>query len=406
MNKKVIIGGIIVAAACAVILPRLMKKEPFAEAVADPIVEVATPETRDIRLYTSLVGTVEPEDVVYVYPKASGDVTEVKVAVGTYVNEGDVLCTIDTKQVESAKNSMDSAKLALDEAQDELSRQSVLYAGGGISDQAYEQYQNKVKSAQITYNNAKTEYEKQLSYSQIQAPISGTVEICNMELYDQVSQGDLICVIAGEGSRVVSFSVTERIRHYLWEGDRVVVERDGEAYEGTITEVSLMADTNTGLFKAKARLDDDIDLVRFPTGSMVKLYVISEKAENVTAIPVDAVYYDGGLSYIYTYDPETQSLHKVQVEVGLYDSDWIEVKSEIDMDTQVLTTWSSELYEGTTVRLKNDAAATETTAAAEITAATETTAAAEITADAETTTAAKTEAAGQNDAAKESGDKQ
>lgn len=365
MNKKVIIGGILVVAACAVVLPRMLKKEPFAEAVADPVVEVTTPETRDIYLYTSLVGSVEPEDVVYVYPKASGDVTEVNVEAGDRVSEGDIICTIDTKQVESAKNSMDSAKLALDEAQDELARQSVLYAGGGISQQAYEQYQNKAKSAQITYDNAKTEYEKQLSYSQIQAPISGVVEICNMEVFDQVSQGDLICVIAGEGNRVVSFSVTERIRHYLWAGDEIVVERDGEAYNGVITEVSLMADTNTGLFKAKARLDEDIDLVRFPTGSMVKLYVISEKAEQVTTIPVDAVYYDGGLSYIYTYDPETHSLHKEQVEVGLYDSDWIEVKSDIDMDTQVLTTWSSELYEGTTVRLKDEAAGTSETESGE-----------------------------------------
>lgn len=262
---------------------------------------------------------------------------------------------IDTKQIESAKSSMDSAALALSQARDELARQSVLYAGGGISRQAYEQYQNNVKSAEITYENAKVNYDNQVSYSQIQAPISGMVEVCNIDVFDQVGQSNLLCVISGRGAKVVSFSVTERIRSYLREGDGIVVEKDKEPYDGVITEISFMADSDTGLFAVKARLDENIDESRLPTGSMVKLFVVSEKAEGVLAIPVDAVYYEGGLSWIYTYDSDAQSLHKVQVEVGLYDSEWIEVKSGVDLDTQVLATWSSELYEGTKVRVKGQA---------------------------------------------------
>ncbi|MGN0157649.1 MAG: efflux RND transporter periplasmic adaptor subunit [Brotaphodocola sp.] len=357
MKKTVIIGSVIVIAACALILPKLLTKKPFAEAVADPVVEVTQPEIRDIRLTTGLVGKVEPEEVVYVYPKAAGEVKEVYVKPGELVEEGQTLCVLDTKQVDGAKSSLDSAELALKQAQDELSRQSVLYAGGGISQQAYEQYQNNVKSAQIAYDNAKVNYDNQISYSQIQAPISGIVEICNIEVFDQVSQGNLLCVISGQGAKMVSFSVTERIRNYLREGDQIVVEKDRENYDGEVTEVSSMADSSTGLFKVKARLDNNLDETKLPTGSMVKLYVISEKVDGVIAVPVDSVYYDGGLPYVYTYDPENQCLHKIQVEVGLYDSDWIEVKSGIDLDVQVLTTWSSELYEGTKVRLKDDCAA-------------------------------------------------
>lgn len=116
--------------------------------------------------------------------------------------------------------------------------------------------------------------------------------------------------------------------------------------------VSFMADSSTGLFKVKARLDESVDEAKLPTGSMVKLYVISEHADQVLTVPVDSVYYDGGLAYVYTCDMEELSLHKVQVEVGLYDSDWIEIKSGLTVDDHVLTTWSSELYEGTTVRIK------------------------------------------------------
>lgn len=352
MNKKVIAGGIAVIAVCALIIPKIFAKKPFAEAVADPIVEVTSPDVRDINLTTELVGSVEPEDVVYIYPKAAGDVTEVKIKAGELVQEGQLLCVIDTKQVESAKNSLNSADLALRQAKDELSRQSILYSSGGISEQAYQQYQDNVKSAQISYDNAKDNYDNQVSYSQLKAPISGIVEVCNIEVFDQVSQNDMLCVISGQGARIVSFSVTERIKKQLREGDTIVVEKDGETYDGVIYEVSSMADSTTGLFKVKARLDENTDEMALSTGSSVKLTVVSDSVESVLTIPVDSVYYDGGLSYVYTYDRGTGSTHKLAVEVGLYDSEWIEVKSGLDSSAEVLTTWSSELYEGTKVRIK------------------------------------------------------
>ncbi|MCD8221511.1 MAG: efflux RND transporter periplasmic adaptor subunit [Clostridiales bacterium] len=359
MNKKsVIIGGVVVVILGFAVASRLMNTSPFAEAVADPVVEVTTPEKRDISLTTGLVGTVEPEDVVYIYPKVSGEVREVYIKAGEVVQAGDAICEVDTKQVENAKNSLDAAELALSQAQDDLSRQSVLYAGGGISEQTYKQYQDAVTSAQISYNDAKVNYENQISYSQFVAPITGLIEVCNIEKFDQVSTNDLLCVISGRGARVVSFYVTERVKNQIREGDLITVEKDGEEYEGTVYEVSVMADSDTGLFKIKARMDESMDEYVLPTGSSVKLYVTSQSVQDVMAIPVDSVYYDGGLSYVYTYDEDGSILHKVQVETGLYDSDWIEIQSGLKFEDQVLTTWSSELGEGTSVRLKETSAST------------------------------------------------
>ncbi len=349
MKKKIIIAGICIVALCAVIVPKFTKPKQFAQAVALPVMDAQTPQTGDIRLTTSVIGKIEPSDVVYIYPKAAGDVTEVNVKAGDVVAKGQVLCNIDTKQVESAKNTMDSAALTLRQAQEELSRQQLLYAGGGLSEQQYSQYQDAVSSAQINYDQAKYNYETQLEYSQITAPIEGLVEICNVENYDNVSQGNLIFVISGQGSRVVSFSTTERIRGYLKEGDTIDVEKDGQTYEGTVYEVSTMADETTGLYKVKASVDADVVL---PTGSEVKLYVTSEKAEGVMTIPVDSVYYENGEPYVYTY--ADGKVWQKFIEEGIFDSDVLEVKSGLTMDDMVVTTWSSELYDGAEVRLKGE----------------------------------------------------
>lgn len=186
--KKGWIGGIIVAAAAlALILPRVLIKKPFSEGMAEPLVEAETPRERDILLSTGLVGKVEPEDVVYLYPKAAGEVTEVGVKAGDLVEKGQVICVIDTKQIESAKSALDSASLNLTQAKEDFARQSMLYESGDISRQSFEQSQNQVKSAQITYDSAKVNYDNQVSYSYVEAPISGVVEICNIQVFDQVS---------------------------------------------------------------------------------------------------------------------------------------------------------------------------------------------------------------------------
>ncbi|MGL5434144.1 MAG: efflux RND transporter periplasmic adaptor subunit, partial [Lachnospiraceae bacterium] len=186
MRKSIIGWGVVVIALGAVVVTKLMSNEPFTEGVANPIVEAAAPEYQDMLVHTSLVGKVEPESLVYVYPKQSGDVTETRVKTGDTVEAGQLLYVIDTRQVESAKSSMDSAQLALSQASDELSRQAILYSGGGISEQTYKQYQDSVKSAQITYENAKTNYEYQVSYTKITAPISGVIESSNVETHDVI----------------------------------------------------------------------------------------------------------------------------------------------------------------------------------------------------------------------------
>ena len=53
-----------------------------------------------------------------------------------------------------------------------------------------------------------------------------------------------------------------------------------------------------------------------------------------------------------TYDNGT--VHYVPVEVGLYDSKKAQILSGINASDEVITTWSSELYDGAEVRLKGE----------------------------------------------------
>lgn len=345
---KIAIGAVVIVAAGAFAVSSFLPSKEEREVVAPPVVKAEQPVSGDIELFRSLIGSVEPADQVYVIPKAAGEITAVYVKAGDYVEEGQLLCEVDTKQVDAAKLQMDSAEIQLKDAQTNLERMRVLYASGDISAQSFEQVESGVKSAQIAYDGAKLAYDNQVEFSSITATISGKIESSSMEVHGMATSSSPLCVIAGEGSKQIAFAVTEAVLDNVNEGDTIQVEKNGSEYTGTITEVNTMVDPATGLFKVKATVEDHDTLA---SGSSVKLYITSDKETNVLTVPVDSVYYDNGEPYVYTYDNGT--VHKVFIETGISDSEKMQVVSGVTEADFIITTWSPELYEGAPAVLEN-----------------------------------------------------
>ena len=344
-GAKILTGVVIAGVLAAVIVPRLMKEEPPIEAAPLPNVTVENPLKRDIVLESGLIGTIEPSDILYVTPKVAGEIQQVLVSAGDVVKQGQALCKIDNKkQIYNAKIQMDSAAVALQNAQSNLNRMQVLFASGDISAQSFEQVQVQARSAQLQYQAAKLGYDTQVEYSTVTAPIGGKLESVNMELHSMVSQSSQLCVITGEGVKKVSFSVPERIKVNLELGSRIRLQKQGTEYEAEITKMADMISPQTGLFEVEASIEEGDGLA---PGSTVKLFVVSDYTRDAITIPVDAVYYDGGDAYAYTCEGST--VHKVPVETGIFDEERIEILSGITMQDKVIVTWSSELYEGSQV---------------------------------------------------------
>ena len=348
-KKTFIIAGavVIVAAVAGLTFPKLMggkKKELVAE--VPPAVTAEKPQVRTIELSSELVGTIEPDSIVHVMPLGAGEVTSVGVKTGDLVSAGQLLCVIDTKQVESSGITMETTRITYEDAKKNLDRMTVLHAAGDVAEADYQSLVDKVEMARLQYENAKIAYKIQTDSSQVTAPISGRVESFNISVHDMVSPQTTLCVISGEGGKSLTFYVSERIVGGLKAGDTIKVEKNGTNHEASITEVSTMIDPASGLFKVKASIPNGDSLA---TGTSVKLYVVSQRAESVLTVPVDSVYYEGGNPFIYTYADGV--LKKNAVTVGLSDNEFIEVQSGISADDQVVTTWTSELYDGSKVTL-------------------------------------------------------
>lgn len=360
-----IVNAVLVIAVIGIIaffaIKRLTKAPEELETRALPIVTLTSATTGSVEEQSAVMGTVNPSDTYYVMPKVAGELLEVYVENGQAVKQGDPIAKIDNqKQIDAAKSTLDAANASVTAAaqqaataQDALNRMTPLYQAGDIAAQTYQQTKNsaeaaaaQVQAARAQAQAAQLQYDTNVEYSTVTAPADGIVQNQDMTVHAMVSQQSQLCIITGNGEKSIDFNVTDSILQNLHVGDAVVVSKGGTDYQGTITEIGSVAGAQTGMFTIKANLQNATTI---PDGSSAKVTVVSGKADNALLVPVDCVYYSGGLPYVYIYNGET--VKRVYITTGISDGTNYQVLDGLDGTEQIVGSWTEDLYDGATVRI-------------------------------------------------------
>jgi RND family efflux transporter MFP subunit len=342
--KKAIAAVVIILLAVFIAFRLFGKEEETVQYETRPTVSVETPVKGDITLYTDMIGSVEPQSKAMVLPKTRGEALEIYFQAGDYVEAGQPLVKIDSDILTSLKISLDSAQITLNDANNALARTRALFDSGVVSQQTLEQAQSGAKNAQLAYDASKNQYDLQVGYTTVTAPISGIVESRNVNENDHLEMSSLVCIISAVDQYQVNFGITEKTLQNLSVGSSIKVEKNGIEYDGQVTEIGSMVNTATGLYDAKAAVPEAKGLT---TGTRVKLTVVMEQAADVMTIPVDAVNYNNGVAFVYCNNNGVAE--KIEIEAGIYDSERMEIKSGLTEDSQVITSWSNELVNGAEV---------------------------------------------------------
>lgn len=237
-------------------------------------------------------------------------------------------------------------------------------------------YAAQLQAASVGVDSAKM----QLDFYTVKAPISGVVEAANVKKEDMAAAGNPAYIISNKDSMTVTFNVTEKAKNTMNVGDHVTVERNGETFDGTITEIGTMAGQQTKLFQVKATIPGAGD--KLPNGVSMKVSATTEKEDGNTLVPFDALYFSGGDAYVYCV--VDNKLVRTSVTVGLMDDDYAIIEEGLDTDSLVVSNWSSKLRNGADAEIvslngeavaspeqKEDAAEEETTEDTSADAATE-----------------------------------
>ena len=358
---KIAIAAVIVLGFAGLVATRMMKPQEEMQTKGLPAVTLTTATEGSIEQTTALMGTVQPSDTYYITPKVAGELVEIYVQNGQFVEEGAPIAKIDNqKQIDAAKSQMEAANASVQAAsqqaataQDAVNRMTPLYESGDISVQSYNQTANSAKAAASQVDAAKAQaasaklnYETQVEFATVTAPAAGVVQNQNMTLHGMVSQSSQLCVITGTGAKVVKFNVTEDVLQNLTMGQTVTVEKNGTSYSGTITKLTKLVDPQSGLFPVEATLSGAGAL---SDGSSTKLSLVAAKADHALLVPVDAVYYSGGNPYVYTY--ENGLVKRVFITTGISDDQYYEVTDGLDGTEQIVNSWTDDIYDGAEVRI-------------------------------------------------------
>ena len=345
MKKGVVISLSIVAILIAIVAYRFLSTKQAKTEVYVPTVETAHVENKDIVLYTSQIATVEAAESVHIYPQMSGEILTLNKKLGDRVEQGEELASIKADTLEGLKIQMDQA--GMQDAQTNYTRTKALFDAAGVSQQVLDQAASASENAKLAYTAAKTQYDIQKSYSVIKAPIAGTVEKVGIEVHNIVSPQVEAFIVTADGGLTAKFGITSDSKEVLNVGDEVTLKATGGDVKAHISEISNTISATTGLYDVKAGIDEGANL---SVNSKVKVSLIDKQAQGVKVIPISAVNFSKEKPYIYLY--KDGKAVKTEVEIGIYDSDFAELKSELGAEDEVITTWSSELYDGAEVAKK------------------------------------------------------
>lgn len=257
-------------------------------------------------------------------------------------------------QAQSGLSAAKSGKSQLESALDTTKTQKdTLKDNLNTTKETYEITKNEVYpqtdatyAAQLAQANVGLESAQyQMDMYTIKAPISGQIESISVVKDTMASAGNPAYVISNKDSMTVTFNVAEKAKNELKVGDAVEVERGGETFAGTITEVGTMAGPQTRLFQVKASVIGVGD--KLPSGVSVKVHATTQREQSGLVIPYDAVYFSAGDAYVYCV--ENGKLVKTPITVGLMNDNEVSVEDGLNAESQVVTTWSSKLRDGAEV---------------------------------------------------------
>jgi len=301
-------------------LPRAVAVSPAAPAGASAApVPVGRAETRDVPIWPSGIGSVQPLNAVTVKVRVDGQLDRVAFTEGEDVHKGDVLAQIDPRSFRAqlkqaqANKAKDEAQLA--NARLDLERSTRLEARGVASKQNLDTQRAQVAAleAAIEADQAAIEMAQlQLEFSTITAPLSGRTGLRLVDPGTVVHASDAngLVTITQMQPLAVLFTVSQDelpdVLAAMARGDPVVVaySRGGERAltTGRLVFVDSQVDQGTGHLKLKA-LFDNSDRALWP-GEFVDARVQVAIVKAATTVPAKAIERGQDGTYVFRIKPD------------------------------------------------------------------------------------------------------
>lgn len=280
--------------------PSELKRKPVSG------VTVAAVEKSDVMEYAETSATVRAKTHSVISGRIMGSVTGVSVREGDAVKAGQILITIDDRdigyRVSAAEKAAESASLNRALQEITLARYRNLFEQKAISRHEYDQIETQKKVADSEHERALAslaEAKTMLGFTRITAPFSGTVVEKKTEPGSMSIPGMPLLALEDGSSYTANADVGESSGGQIKKGDivPVFIEALNARLSGKITSVVPAADPATKTFPVKA----EISAPGLKSGLSAKILIPSGR-KTILAVPEKAVVTRGQLTGLYVVD--------------------------------------------------------------------------------------------------------
>jgi len=296
-------------------------------------VEIGKAERKSVPVRLDALGTVTPIASVGIKARLDTAITAVHFQDGSRVKEGDLLFTLDCRQVEAdmkrTQAIIDGAAASLEQSQRDVERYTELAQRNATPIVTLNNAQTQVNVSRATAESNRAQLENlkvQLGYCSIRAPISGRISMANVKVGNFVRQADTqpMATIIQMAPVYVSFTVPQKnlpdIRQAIAAETATVdaaIPGETKRASGQVAMIENTVDTATGMATVRAVMPNKDELL-WP-GTLVRSEMTLRNEEAVV-VPSTAVQVSQTGNFVFVVENGAAKIRKIKVERQVEDT--------------------------------------------------------------------------------------
>ncbi len=333
----------------------------YSKSQEEPIVfETSKAFTTNIIKKTVATGTIIPKKEVAIKPRVSGIIERLYVEEGQMVKKGDPIAKVkivpDMVTLNNAKNRVEMASLAVQDAQQDFDRQNGLLDKGVIAEAEFQPIRLQLKNAKQEHltaqNNLQLIEEGALknqgtvSNTLIRSTANGMVLEVPLKEGNSVvesntfNDGTTLATIADMGEMVFEGKVDESEVGKIKEGMDLLITigaLEGHKFNAILEHISPKGVEENGAIQFKIKAEVVLkDSVFIRSGYSANADIVLDRKDSVLAIPEALLIFGNHPDSVFVeVETAPQEFEQRPIEVGLSDGIKIEVLSGVDTTDQI-----------------------------------------------------------------------
>ena len=326
------------------------KKSETARKEKAVLVELAEVKRGMIESILERSAPLEAEAQVEVSARTSNPAIELLVEEGDKVEKNQVLLRLES---DKQKNDFDQAKSQFDKEQIDFDRHESLYGDNLISEQEYRNAKFSLTQRRLAFEEAKRQFE----YTEVRAPIKGTITLRDVKVGDQVGSGRKIFEIIDFDSTVAVIHVPEQYLPRLKTdiAARLISNTLGDTvFGGYVKRISPIVEARAGTVKVTVGVKK---LGALRPGMWVDVELVLDTKQEAILIPKKSIVYDNDQTFAFKLHNDTNGVKRVKRQLVLpenADKVHIEPTDGFAVGEKVVVAGQSGLKENSRIREVGD----------------------------------------------------